>query len=659
MELAGHKCLGFCEWDKYARASYISMHCITEEQRAYLATLDLKKRQKEILKEEYLNGEWCSTDIREVTADNIPKADCWCFGAPCFTEDTMILTYEGYKRIVDVVVGDLVLTHKGRWRKVTSTMHRDNAELWFVKGFGILPTITTAEHPYYIAKDKDSDLEFVQIKDITDNVWSSICLPDVKDNSFTSEWWWIAGRYLADGWLSDRKERPHSGRVVISCNDQKLDCLVEHIEKAGYHCSITHERSCNKVQIANNQLYEDLMIFGKYAYGKRIPGIALELPKEKALAFFEGYMSGDGRCDKEEATSVSSALILGMALIALRCGKNHPGIWKSVRPHTAIIENRTVSQRDTYTFRIANRSIKSYERNGYTLRRLYRPIKLHEYGTVYNISVDEDESYVANGAIVHNCQDFSIAGKRAGLEGDRSSLVREVFRIIEHLSEEDRPEWLIYENVKGMLSSNRGFDFLSIILEMDRWGYDTEWQLLNSKLHGVPQNRERVYTIGHLRKYGTKKIFPIPATNGKDSTGEVKINLIGHREGYHRNLQTFGADGITETLSTCDGGGREHHVAVPLSGGLKKEIKESETASTLMARDYKGIANFCGNMAGYKVETASDINQIGHLGGKNRDNPSRYRVYSDGGIAPCMQTYEGGGLEPHVAVTINKEKANE
>ncbi len=83
MELAGHKCIGFCEWDKYARASYISMHCITEEQRKYLATLSLKQRQKEILKDEYLNGEWCSDDIRRVDATNIPKADCWCFGAPC------------------------------------------------------------------------------------------------------------------------------------------------------------------------------------------------------------------------------------------------------------------------------------------------------------------------------------------------------------------------------------------------------------------------------------------------------------------------------------------------------------------------------------------------------------------------------------------------
>lgn len=68
------------------------------------------------------------------------------------------------------------------------------------------------------------------------------------------------------------------------------------------------------------------------------------------------------------------------------------------------------------------------------------------------------------------CQDFSIAGKRAGLEGDRSSLVREVFRLLKETKEKYRPEWLFYENVKGMLSSNKGFDFLEILSEMDRGG---------------------------------------------------------------------------------------------------------------------------------------------------------------------------------------------
>lgn len=83
MEMAGHECVGFCEFDKYAVMSYTSMHLITEEQREYLKTLPIKERQKEILKSEYRNGEWYADDIRTVDARSIPKADCWCFGFPC------------------------------------------------------------------------------------------------------------------------------------------------------------------------------------------------------------------------------------------------------------------------------------------------------------------------------------------------------------------------------------------------------------------------------------------------------------------------------------------------------------------------------------------------------------------------------------------------
>ena len=83
MELCGHECVGFCEFDKYAVMSYTSMHLITEDQRAYLATLDLKARQKEILKEKYRNGEWYANDVRTVDARSLPDADCWCFGFPC------------------------------------------------------------------------------------------------------------------------------------------------------------------------------------------------------------------------------------------------------------------------------------------------------------------------------------------------------------------------------------------------------------------------------------------------------------------------------------------------------------------------------------------------------------------------------------------------
>jgi DNA (cytosine-5)-methyltransferase 1 len=111
------------------------------------------------------------------------------------------------------------------------------------------------------------------------------------------------------------------------------------------------------------------------------------------------------------------------------------------------------------------------------------------------------------------CQDFSIAGLRAGLDGERSGLVREVFRLVREKEPADRPEWLLYENVKGMLSSNNGWDFAAIQAEMGQLGYDVEWCLLNSKNFGVPQNRERVYTLGHLRTRGERKVFPIGECN--------------------------------------------------------------------------------------------------------------------------------------------------
>lgn len=83
MELAGHRCVGHCEIDKFADASYRSMHLITDEQRKYLATLSLKERQREILKEEYLNGEWFANDVTRVLPESIPNADIYCFGFPC------------------------------------------------------------------------------------------------------------------------------------------------------------------------------------------------------------------------------------------------------------------------------------------------------------------------------------------------------------------------------------------------------------------------------------------------------------------------------------------------------------------------------------------------------------------------------------------------
>lgn len=193
------------------------------------------------------------------------------------------------------------------------------------------------------------------------------------------------------------------------------------------------------------------------------------------------------------------------------------------------------------------------------------------------------------------CQDFSIAGKRKGLEGDRSSLVREIFRLVRETEETDRPEWLLYENVKGMLSSNGGRDFLGILLEMDELGYDIEWQVLNSKNFGVPQNRERVFTIGHLRGRGKREILPI---RGTDEQADIQIRQIGQlntdtRQNSNR-YRVYDSGGVAPCLGTMEGGGLQPCVGINVVG--KANPKRATSANVygidgimgvVCARDYK------------------------------------------------------------------------
>ena len=596
MELAGHECVGFCEFDKFATASYTSMHLLTLEQRERLNEMPLKQRRKEILKEEYRNGEWYANDIRRVYAGDIPNADCWCFGFPCFAKGTYILTERGYIPIEQVIVGDKVLTHKGRWRKVTSTMQRDNARIWGVDGFGILPTRTTAEHPYYVTKP-DAPMEFREVKQLDGDWYSTMVLPNEESNEYSKEMWWIIGRYLADGWRVRRKDRPNGGRIVFAISNEKRTEFEQRLEEAKLHGTYTKERTCGKYHVCNNKLYEYLEKFGKYAHGKRIPREAVCLSREKAEYFYNGYMSGDGRKDREEATSTSAALILGMCIIAQRLGKSVPAVYYTGRDEKCIIQGRECKQRDTYTFRISKRSVKGHYRGKYVCRELYQPKESDDFGTVYNISVEEDESYVANGAIVHNCQDISVAGKQLGFQGNRSSLFFRVMHLIGQLEEENRPTYLFIENVKNLLSVNGGWDFARLLIEMEQGGYDAEWQVLNSKDFGVPQNRERCFIIGHLRGRGSAEVFPIERADREDS-----IQIIGHRDGYRRNTQVFAQDGITEALSTCQGGGREHHVALPCFIDLCHEgSKMTEQARCLKARYYKGASNHAGQDSGIAI----------------------------------------------------------
>lgn len=172
------------------------------------------------------------------------------------------------------------------------------------------------------------------------------------------------------------------------------------------------------------------------------------------------------------------------------------------------------------------------------------------------------------------CQNVSIAGKRAGLYGERSGLFFTFVELIKSQKEEDKPEWVLLENVKGLLSSGGGRDYLDYISILDESGYDLEWQVFNSKDYGVPQNRERIYTIGHLRRKGRRQVLSI----SRESSSHLK-QLVGGMQSY----RVYDPSGIAKTL-VGEGGGLGAKTGLYLIDQSLTEPKLTEEARCITAR---------------------------------------------------------------------------
>ena len=130
------------------------------------------------------------------------------------------------------------------------------------------------------------------------------------------------------------------------------------------------------------------------------------------------------------------------------------------------------------------------------------------------------------------CQDFSLAGKRKGMGGDRSSLITEAIRLIS----ECRPSLFVWENVKGTFSSNNGEDFWAIIQAFANiGGYRLEWQLLNTKWF-LPQNRERIYLVGYLGDRSGGQVFPIGKSNSRNNEQTDKLTSSCITTSYHKGV---------------------------------------------------------------------------------------------------------------------------
>lgn len=191
------------------------------------------------------------------------------------------------------------------------------------------------------------------------------------------------------------------------------------------------------------------------------------------------------------------------------------------------------------------------------------------------------------------CQAFSIAGKRKGFEDTRGTLFFEIARFASIL----RPRYLFLENVKGLLNHEGGATFETILRALDELGYDVEWQVLNSKDY-VPQNRERVFIIGHLRGKCTRKVFPFERKNGTTAKNNIKPinNSKKTREllNFDSTNRFYDVNGISPCLNTMQGGDREPKIAVvgnvnPSGSGMNGQVYSSNgLAPTLTTNKGEG-----------------------------------------------------------------------
>ena len=470
-----------------------------------------------------------------------PKAGMLTFSFPCFVEGTMVLTKDGYKEIQDVSVGDEVLTHTNKWQKVSKTMVNNADKLISINCLPSENIHCTPNHPFYVKKKGESP-RWVEAKDLTKEYLVGTAINPIEElpkwNGFNKtttwghkvqtntlseqfnmpEFWYVIGRYIGDGWL-----RNQDG-IIICANREEVGQIYPYLDKLGWGYTPSEERTVIKIHIPFQEIGIYCEQFGKGAANKHLTSDILNLPIDLLKSFLEGYMDADGSFTQKryKATSVSRRLIYELAQCINKAYHRHCSVYFVQRKHSTVIEGRTVNQRDQYqlAFTLNNgANDRGFYEDGY----IWSPIKSvteEDYdGLVYNMEVENDNSYQVQNVIVHNCTDISIAGKQKGFaEGEtRSGLVWEVVRILKNMKNTvGCPNFLLMENVDALVNKKN----LPLYLELNRvfkeeLGYNCVYDVLNAKWCGVPQNRNRVFAIYALDKIDISSYeFPKKFDNG-------------------------------------------------------------------------------------------------------------------------------------------------
>lgn len=495
-------------------------------------------------------------NLLEVDVSEFPRVDVFHASPPCFPAGTSVLTKRGLVDISEVVVGDLVLTHLCRWRPVVRTLKRES-EVVELQGLGHWGLVATDDHPflasrlrlkYYPHKERGdghwyetllTEPEWTKAKDMKGKQWLSHATYPYDDiptmefrgnesirgqvfNLNDPSFWWIVGAWVGDGWVRYEDGEDHAknrGTVFICSSHEQSGLLEERMQNARIKYSRNQERTTTRFSIHSRPFCRWLTdFFGKYAHGKTIPYWLLGQDEVIRNSFLDGYIFADGYRNHPatynkpvvNTSTVSPNLAVGLRMLGISLGYSVTVKRYERKREKATIENRTVNERPSYSIRMSTseRHSRYVDSSGIKYRTgLVRNVISHsDVRLVYDITVDEDESFIADGIIVHNCPNFSNA-KANGKETDNDiALSAKVAEYIAyHL-----PDVFTLENVYKYRQS-KSWQVIAKTLHDN--GYLFNYWHVNMADYGVPQTRKRMIVIA--RRDRVMPTLP-PATHAKE-----------------------------------------------------------------------------------------------------------------------------------------------
>ena len=508
-------------------------------------------------------------------------------GSPCFVAGTMVRTENGIKPIEQISIGDKVLTHNCRYRMVTQIMRRLVNSTVIVSAENCAEKIEcTAEHPFYVRlmtrKFDQNNRKYVRTlsedfgwlspkyflkkqnstNDIIQQIYLTCATDDIeKDIEYngvelkvnqhstrkvntleldSEHLWYVIGRWVADGWFKSRYRKNKTlGGIIICCGKHKTEKFEEKLRLAKLKYCKTEEETVCKYVFCNKEFALFLKKFGEYADKKFLAEEVYFLPKKLALAFLSGYFDADGcYCDDTISfSSVSKELAYGIKYLVNKYYKVACSI-TSYENHNQTICGRIVHTKKVYagSFKI-NRKLQShyFVENNYIMSPYKTVEEINEMKVVYNLSVDEDESYTANGMVVHNCTYWSCAQKN-NRETTAEGLGWELFKNYLIAKEKFKPDIFFYENNKSAAKAIKD----QIKKELTVWdgiGEDSgaRYIEINSALVSA-QNRQRFYVhnCGEVGQPEDRHIYL------KDIL-ETGVGLSGNEKSYCLTARYDGA----------------------------------------------------------------------------------------------------------------------